>query len=179
MIKLHLGCGERDFGSEWTHIDGGDFSHLHSHDITKLPFEDESVNVIYASHVIEYFDRDEIIPILLEWKRTLVKGGILRIAVPDFEQMAWSYCMDDYSLKNFLGPIYGKMQMGDKTIYHKTCYDLYDLSIVLDNCGFQNVHKYNWRTTEHSDIDDHSQAYIPKMNKNTGKLISLNVECYV
>jgi len=28
MIKLHLGCGWRDFGSDWIHIDGGDYPHL-------------------------------------------------------------------------------------------------------------------------------------------------------
>ena len=43
-VKLHLGCGERDFGEDWVHIDGGDFPHLHSHDVTRLPFEDESVD---------------------------------------------------------------------------------------------------------------------------------------
>jgi hypothetical protein len=34
MIKLHLGCGWRDFGSEWIHIDGGDYSHMNYKDIT-------------------------------------------------------------------------------------------------------------------------------------------------
>lgn len=28
MMKLHLGCGKRDFGPEWISIDGGDYPHL-------------------------------------------------------------------------------------------------------------------------------------------------------
>ena len=36
MIKLHLGCGWRNFGPEWIHIDGGDYEHLDYSDITKL-----------------------------------------------------------------------------------------------------------------------------------------------
>ena len=62
MIKLHLGCGHRDFGKDWIHIDAGDYSHLDYSSIQDLrQFEDNTVDIIYASHVIEYFDRDEII----------------------------------------------------------------------------------------------------------------------
>ena len=41
----------------------------------------------------------------------------------------------------------------------------------------KNVIEYDWRETEHSEFDDHSQAYIPHMDKDNGTLISLNVEC--
>jgi len=41
----------------------------------------------------------------------------------------------------------------------------------------RNIKRYNWKDTEHSKIDDHSQAYLPHMDKDNGTLISLNVEC--
>ena len=41
----------------------------------------------------------------------------------------------------------------------------------------KEIKKYNWRKTEHSMFDDHSQAYLPHMDKENGILISLNVEC--
>ena len=180
-MKLHLGCGWRDFGDDWVHIDGGDYDHLEHNDITKLPYEDESVDLIYASHALEYFDRQEVIPVLQEWVRVLKKGGILRIAVPDFESMAIMYVMtrntiNQHSLDSFLGPLYGKMQMGNQTIYHKTTYDFSSLSGLLKSVGIESVERYNWRQTEHSEFDDHSQAYIPHMDKEKGILISLNVE---
>lgn len=175
MIKLHLGCGRRNFGDSWVHIDGGNFPHLSGHDITKLNFENNTVDLIYASHVLEYFDRSEVIQILKEWNRVLKIDGILRLAVPDFEAMCNLY-KSGYSLETFLGPIYGKMPMGEQTIYHKTCYDFKSLESVLETTGFGNTKKYDWRDTEHSDIDDHSQAYIPHMDKQNGTLISLNVE---
>ena len=59
-VKLHLGCGNKNFGQDWIHIDGGDFKHLHSRNICILPFKDKTVDLIYASHVLEYFDRDEV-----------------------------------------------------------------------------------------------------------------------
>jgi hypothetical protein len=46
----------------------------------------------------------------------------------------------------------------------------------LKSCGFFNIIKFDWRETEHSDFDDHSQAYIPHMDKTNGTLISLNIE---
>ena len=176
-MKLHLGCGNRNFGNDWVHIDGGNHEHLHSQDITVLPFEDETVEVMYASHVLSYFDRLEVVEILKEWKRVLKPGGILRVAVPDFEAMTRLYVETSAVLDNFLGPLYGKMEMGDKNIYHKTVYDKSSLKELLLKNGFKNIVLYEWRDTEHSHIDDHSQAYLPHMDKENGTLISLNVEC--
>jgi len=106
----------------------------------------------------------------------LKDDAVLRLAVPDFESMTKLYSQGE-SLEKFLGPLFGRMKMGDSIIYHKTTYDLKSLSTVLNNCGFYDIKKYNWRDTEHSMFDDHSQAYIPHMDKENGTLISLNIEC--
>lgn len=175
-MKLHLGCGWRNFGQDWIHIDGGDYEHLDYKDITKLPFDDNSVDLIYSSHVLEYFDREEVLTVLSEWKRVLKKGGILRIAVPDFESMCSLYMSKEITLDRILGPMYGKMKMADSTIYHRTVYDFESLKNISSQLKFTEFSKYDWRNTEHSKFDDHSQAYIPHMDKENGTLISLNVE---
>lgn len=178
MIKLNIGCGWRNFGKDWIHIDGGNYDHLDYKDITKLEFEDNSVDLIYASHVLEYFDRQEAVSLLKEWNRVLKNNGILRLAVPDFYAMTQLYFLDNYPLDTFLGPLFGKMKMGDQTIYHKTTYDWNSLCEILTKVGFKNFQKYNWQDYEvHVKNDDHSQAYIPHMDKENGKLISLNIEC--
>lgn len=179
MVKINLGCGWRDFGEDWIHVDGGSYEHLDLvHDISKrLPFAEDLADLIYSSHVIEYFNRDEIKEILLDWKRVLKPGGILRLAVPDFEAMANLYIKGSIKIEQVLGPIFGKMRMGDSTIYHKTVYDFDSLNSLLTECGFTDVKRYNWKETEHVKHDDHSQAYIPHMDKENGTLISLNVEC--
>ena len=66
--------------------------------------------------------------------------------------------------------------MASKTIYHKTTYDFEGLKRLLEEIGFHNIRRYDWRKTEHSQFDDHSQAYIPHMDKEKGILISLNIE---
>jgi SAM-dependent methyltransferase len=62
------------------------------HDLRKgIPAPDDSVDVVYHSHVLEHIDRD-IAPIFLrECLRVLRPGGILRVAVPDLEKYARDY----------------------------------------------------------------------------------------
>lgn len=178
-IKLHLGCGKRDWPG-WVNIDGGDYPHLHYKDITKIPFADNSVDLIYSSHTLEYFDRVEVLDVLREWYRVLCPGGTIRIAVPDFYEMARLYIQENFKLDNFIGPLYGRMKMGENFIYHKTTYDFRTISEILNSVGFKDVSRYDWRNVEPFNIDntadDCSRAYLPHMNFENGTLISLNVE---
>lgn len=177
MVKVNMGCGWRNFGPDWIHIDGGNYKHLDYRSVTDLEFADNTVDLIYASHVLEYFNRHEACILLGEWRRTLKPNGILRIAVPDFAELSRLYQEKEIRLENVLGPLYGAMQMSEDTIYHKTTYDLDNLSIFLTQNGFYGIKRYDWRLTEHAQFDDHSQAYFPHMDKENGALISLNVEC--
>jgi SAM-dependent methyltransferase len=72
------------------------------HDLsTGIPFDDDTVDVVYHSHVLEHLDRDVARKFLLEVKRVLRPGGIHRIVVPDFEYICRRYvahidaCADD------------------------------------------------------------------------------------
>lgn len=178
MKKINMGCGWRDFGPSWIHIDSGDYSHLDYLSVIDLSqFEDDSIDLIYASHVVEYFDREQVIPLLAEWRRILKPDGTLRIAVPNFENISKLYCEGKYPLDNFVGLLYGRMPMGSETIYHKTVYDFNSLKSVLEASSYKNVRFYDWRDTCHAEFDDHSQAYLPHMDKDNGVLMSLNVEC--
>ncbi len=51
-MKFNIGCGWRDFGKDWIHIDGGDYKHLDSDDIFIKGYEDNSADLIYSSHFI-------------------------------------------------------------------------------------------------------------------------------
>jgi predicted SAM-dependent methyltransferase len=175
MVKINLGCGKRNFGKDWIHIDGGNFDHLNSNDIINFPYN--NVKLLYVSHVIAYFDRQEIIPILKKWKRKLSVNGTLRISTPDFSQIQKLYNSKKFNLENFLGPLYGKMEMKNKFIYHKTVYDKESLSALLNNIGFRNIKEWSHKNVSHGNFDDHSQAYLPHFDKKNGTLISVNLEC--
>jgi len=179
-MKLHLGCGKR-YIPGFIHLDLDDFPHIdYKHDVRTLPvFTDNTADLIYACHVIEYFNRFEIIDVLREWYRVLKPSGVLRLAVPDFRALVEVY-LKYGDLRLILGPLYGRMvihtEKGESTIYHHTVYDFESLRSVLESVGFMNVRRYDWRETIHKDYDDFSQAYIPHMDKENGLLISLNVE---
>ncbi len=179
-IKLHLGCWHR-YLPGWVHIDLCDLPHIdYMSSIDNLSmFDNDSVDIIYASHCLEYFDVVEAPGVLREWKRVLKKGGCLRIAVPDFDALIEVYGSTG-SLDKILGPLYGRMEIKDKTsvktLYHKTVYNFKTITMLLTKNDFQDVKKYRWQDTEHKLYDDHSQAYFPHMDKENGTLISLNVE---
>ena len=180
-MKLHLGSGKR-YIPGFIHVDLCDMPHIdYRHSVDSLPmFQDGTVELIYASHVLEYFDRQQIVGVLAEWHRVLMPGGVLRLAVPDFKALVEVYKRTE-ELSKILGPLYGRMVVegGDdkqQIIYHRTVYDFSSLKKLLEENGFTNVQRYNWRETIHKDYDDFSQAYFPHMDKEHGLLISLNVE---
>jgi predicted SAM-dependent methyltransferase len=178
--KLHLGCGKR-YLDGYIHVDIAEYDHIdYKTQIDKLEmFESNFADLIYASHCIEYFDRDEVKEVLSEWKRVLKPGGVLRLAVPDFSSLIKIYSKTK-DLSNVLGPLYGKWDIGEeKFIYHKTVYDMNSLTAELKNVGFQSVKKWDWRAVFKNDdnFDDHSQAYFPHMDKEKGLSVSLNLQC--
>jgi len=84
-VKLNLGCGPMKFEG-WVNID---FDEAYEPDlvadIAKLPMEDDSVDAIYAAHVLEHFHWKD--PVLEEWHRVLRPGGVIVQVVPDLVQV--------------------------------------------------------------------------------------------
>ena len=76
-MKIHLGCGKRYLPGV-VHVDLLDAPHIdYRHDVRTLPmFGDDSAELIYACHVLEYFDRSEALDVLREWRRVLCGLGI-------------------------------------------------------------------------------------------------------
>lgn len=179
-VRVHLGCGSRELPG-YVHVDLSDYPHIdHRHDIRSLPmFADRSVDLLYASHVLEYFDRVEVGPVLAEWRRVLAPGGTLRLAVPDFAALCTLYGQTG-ELSRVLGPLYGRWKAGPQTVlYHRTTYDFASLQEMLEQSGFHAVQRWDWRevfTGPLAGFDDYSQAYYPHMDKENGLLISLNVQ---
>lgn len=173
-LKLHLGCGNR-YVPSFVHIDLNDHPHIdYMHDVSNLTmFGDNTVDLIYACHVLEHFKRYEIENVLGEWYRVLKNQGVLRLAVPDFEAIVEVYHRYK-DIEIIMGLLYGGQD--DDYNFHHVVFDFKYLETKLKNIGFKVVRRYDWRKTIHKDYDDFSQAYIPHMDKKNGLLVSLNVE---
>jgi predicted SAM-dependent methyltransferase len=89
---LNLGCGGR-FHPAWTNLDfvstgPGVIAHDLKH---RLPFSDSVFDAVYHSHVLEHFSKDQALSFLKECNRVLKEGGIIRVVVPDLEQIVTEY----------------------------------------------------------------------------------------
>ncbi|MCC8193293.1 MAG: glycosyltransferase [Deltaproteobacteria bacterium] len=89
---LNLGCGMTHH-ADWVNVDyvSHDESVL-SYDLwLGVPFADETFDVVYHSHVLEHFPRRQGMFFLSECYRVLRPGGLLRVAVPDLENITRAY----------------------------------------------------------------------------------------
>jgi predicted SAM-dependent methyltransferase len=66
-----------------------------------LPLKDDSVEIVYCSHVIEHLSSEDVRHLFLEVKRVLKAEGVFRLTFPDSDLAYQAYMMkDDY----FWGP---------------------------------------------------------------------------
>ena len=173
-MKLHLGCGNKKL-SGYINIDiREDVNPDLIDDVGNLfTIENESVDVIYASHVLEHIGKNDYHKVLKRWYEVLKPNGILRISVPDFESIS-DYYSKTKDLSKLRGLLYGGQTY--KENYHLYTWDFKTLEEDLKLVNFKTIYRYDWRNTDHSDIDDFSQSYLPHMDKENGQLMCLNVE---
>lgn len=71
------------------------------HDLTKpLPFDANSVSFIYGSHVLEHLYLIDAQKLLVECKRVLKPGGVIRLVVPDLNAFVKEYLASKNGGKN-------------------------------------------------------------------------------
>ncbi len=155
LIKLHLGCGEK-------HLDGFinvDCRKLSSVDkvcdLRKLnSFKNESVDVIYSSHVFEHFDINEGLVALKEWRRVLKKGGKLFLAVPNLNKIVGRYLLTG-RITSIIEPLLGAQDY--KENLHKSVYNFNLLKIKLKEAGFGEIRlaKFDFLPDNFDDSSSH------------------------
>jgi predicted SAM-dependent methyltransferase len=92
MKCLNIGCGS-NFHASWTNLDISSFyPGVQTYDIRKgLPFADLSFDVCYSSHLIEHLNQSDAKKLLAECQRFLTPKGIIRLVVPDLQEIAKNY----------------------------------------------------------------------------------------
>jgi predicted SAM-dependent methyltransferase len=103
----------------------------------------------------------------------LKPGGTLRLGVPDFGGIV-DYYQKTKDLRAVSGMLYGGQDYMENN--HFWVWDFDTLKKELIQVGFKDVHRYDWRQTDHNHVDDYTQSYLPHMDKEKGTLLSLNVE---
>ena len=172
-MKLHIGCGQK-FLPGYKHVDVLEAEHIDFVcDATDLSMiEDESITEIYACHILEHVRRDGAPAVLQEWCRVMAAGGEIRIAVPDFEAVVAEY-ESNRDASKLQGLLYGGQNY--EYNFHYVAYDFDYLKTLLETAGFSDVRRYDWRDFLPSDYDDFSRAYMPHMDFDNGRHMSLNL----
>ena len=91
---LNLACGATFVDSpQWLNLDYTPLgpSVQHADLLGRLPAADASMAVLYSSHFIEHVPRTHITSLLRECRRVLQPGGLLRLVVPDLQDMCSRY----------------------------------------------------------------------------------------
>ena len=94
-IWLNIGCGNK-------HLNG--FVNM---DIEKpynekldarkgLPYADQAVDGVYSEHFFEHLTQAEGLCFLRECRRVLKRGGVVRIAMPDLDELVKRYMSEDW-----------------------------------------------------------------------------------
>lgn len=173
-MKLHIGCGPRNLPG-WKHFDirkiDDHIDYVGSADDLSQ-FADNSIEEIYACHLLEHFDKHHVDKVLKEWSRVLMRGGVVRIAVPDFEAIVKEY-YHNHDLNKVIGLLYGGQDYDYN--FHYVTFDFDTLKEKLENAGFEKVERYDWHCFLPEGYDDYSRAYLPHMDFENGRLMSLNV----
>jgi predicted SAM-dependent methyltransferase len=92
LNKLNVGCGNK-FHSDWVNVDMISYSpKVKVVDLTKgIPFSDNSFDVVYHSQVLEHIPKEKAEYFIKECYRVLKPNGIIRVVVPDLENIVDEY----------------------------------------------------------------------------------------
>lgn len=89
---INIGCG-KVFNKEWLNFDlqPCDISIHKCNIIEGIPLNDNFADAVYHSNILEHLSKNEGINFLQECYRVIKKNGIIRIAIPDLEQLCINY----------------------------------------------------------------------------------------
>jgi predicted SAM-dependent methyltransferase len=94
MKYLNLGCGPKYVKStDWVNADmlpyGKDV--IQCNFLNGIPFDSNKFELVYHSHVLEHFSKKDGENFIKECFRILNTGGVIRIAMPNLEEIAKQY----------------------------------------------------------------------------------------
>jgi len=117
-----------------------------------LPFDDESADYIYASHLIEHMFKEDTINLFKESYRVLKKDGIIRLSTPDLDLAVKLF--NEGKTEEALYFFFKNSKHNNRYFtIHKYLYDYKLLKKYLDESGFKTVYRCSFKEGSVPDID--------------------------
>jgi predicted SAM-dependent methyltransferase len=100
MIFVNLGCGESFISeSNWVNLDysSNHASVIQANLLGNLPLRSNLASAVYSSHFLEHIPRAKVLSFLKECYRVLEAEGLIRLVLPDWENLCREYlrCRDE------------------------------------------------------------------------------------
>jgi len=150
-LKVNFGSFINMFHNGWINIDVlnlQEFAKRHHYkfinmDIRqKLNFNDNSIDLIYSSHMLEHLTADEGFFFLRECHRVLKSGGVIRIAVPDADKLIKYYQSNQLNMFDEINDVCAVSTFESAKLWsllfegHRIAYDFVGLKSVGQKAGF-------------------------------------------
>ncbi len=152
MMKLNLGCQIHYFEG-WTNVDiiGNDpgIRVDIEADAGSLPMiADNSVDFIYAGHLVEHFYPDTLGDAIREWHRVLKHGGKLVIVTPDCGAVMQDYAAGKFqSIESTWQQLYGRINHYDTpSERHHIAFDMKQLTKMCDIAHWSDAIPMNFNS---------------------------------
>jgi SAM-dependent methyltransferase len=92
--KINLACGSVFVSDEdWVNLDYSPSSLAvqRANLLSRLPLPDDGAMLVYSSHFVEHIPRDQVLSFLVECRRVLAPGGVVRLVLPDLGNLCRAY----------------------------------------------------------------------------------------
>jgi predicted SAM-dependent methyltransferase len=136
------------------------------------PFDANSIEALYASHVLEHVAYANLQATLKEWHRVLMPGGKLMVAVPDMNILAQLFVKPE--VKGGDKVFVMRMMFGgqiDDTDFHRIGFDLEILGVHLHLAGFEGIRRVpSFNLFQDSSVQDFHGIPI-SLNVEAGKKV--------
>lgn len=134
-----------------------------------LPFPDESIDFIYAEHVLEHFQHSEVSVLLRQCLRVMKPGAVLSVCVPDAGIFLKAYvepeCFDaekycgHHASLNYAASINYVNYMFYMEGYHRYMFDQENLLLALQDAGFDRVRSRGFDPALDQEARSHESIY--------------------
>ena len=153
-LWLEIGPDERRLDGPWVTLDAvprpGVVDHVCRWGEEKLPFGDNTFELVYASHVLEHIPWFQTVDSLREVWRILAPGGTIELHVPDFHVLAtaaeFEKCGDIHAEADLNHELHWMhwvaerlFHMGPEAQWHRACFNASHLRWCLQRAGFSEI----------------------------------------
>lgn len=157
---LHIGCGDIN-SPGFINLDARPLPHVHivSKNIFRLDMiPNDSLDMVYMSHVLEHVPRNKAIEVIREMARVLKPDGVLRISVPDFDYVIAIYEASGKQINAIAPALMGGQNYAFN--FHYGVFNEEYLSNLLSKGGFLRVRLWAPANCDHHEFEDWASKSI-------------------